>query len=139
MKHFQTSSPSDYYRNRKLLRELKDDNVKFRPSVEDLETWFNILNEQIFGNKLEPVKVLRVKYLNKTHAFYNYWPKKENKDPEIEMNKYFESKKIFVEILAHEMIHHFQYSYNEPLGHGPSFWLWSDIFKLKGLTLHKVA
>lgn len=134
----------DYYHNRKLLRELKYDDTKFRPKQEDIETWFIILNEQIFGNKLKPFNKIRVKRLHRTHAFFNYWSKadlKQGKPNEVslEMHCVFDSKKLFVEILAHEMIHHFQHSYNEPLGHGPSFTVWRDNFKLKGLTLYKVA
>ena len=129
----------DYYHNRKLLRELKDDGVKFRPKVVDIREWFNILNEQIFSNKLSPLSEIRVCKLEGYHGMFLYWNKSEEQEPELEMHKVFESKKLFVEILAHEMIHYFQYSYDEPLGHGPSFWAWRDNFKLKGLTLHKVA
>lgn len=133
-----------YYQNRKLLRELKDDDVKFRPSTQDITEWFDILNEQIFGNKLKPFDEIRVKRLHRTHAFFNYWTKEDLRkgkpnETSLEMHVVFNSKKLFVEILAHEMIHHFQHLYNEPLGHGPSFTAWRDNFKLKGLTLYKVA
>ena len=132
-----------YYQNRKILRELKDD-CKFRPTVQDIEKWFDILNEQIFGNKLKPFNEIRVKRLHRTHAFFNYWTKAELREGKpnetsLEMHVVFDSEKFFVEILAHEMIHQFQHYYNEPLGHGPTFLAWSDNFKLKGLTLYKVA
>lgn len=134
MKHLK-----DYYHNRKLLKELKSDDEKFRPTVEDVREWFDILNEQVFGNKLQPIDEIRIKKLGDFHALFHYWSKKEQYEPELSMNKVFKNKKLFVEILAHEMIHYFQYSYDEPLGHGPTFWAWSDNLKLKGLTLHKVA
>ena len=139
MKHSQT-----YYHNCKLLTELKEDG-KFRPTVEDIQKWFDILNEQIFGNKLVPFHDIKIKKLNRTHAFFHYWTQAEDKDKNIakdtllEMHCVFKSEKFFVEILAHEMIHHFQYSYDEPLGHGPTFMAWRDNLKLKGLTLYKVA
>lgn len=128
-----------YYQNRKLLKELEYDNVKFKPTVEDIKEWFVVLNEQIFGNKLGDFTDIKVKRLHNTHAFFNYDDDKTVRDTSLEMNNMFSSKKLFVEILAHEMIHHFQHSYNEPLGHGPSFWAWRDNFKLKGLILYKVA
>lgn len=134
MKHSQ-----DYYRNRKLVKELQHADKRFRPKDDDVITWFNILNEQVFGNKLKPLTEMYVKRHNGFHAFFHYWPKSENCEPEISMNTTFKTKKLFVEILAHEMIHYFQYSYNEPLGHGPTFWAWRDNLQLKGLTLHKVA
>ena len=129
----------DYYRNRKLIKELKDDGVKFRPKIEDVEEWFDILNEQIFGNKLSPLTEIRVCKLKGYHGLFLYWNKSEEQDPELEMHKVYESKKMFVEILAHEMVHHFQYTHDEPLGHGPSFMAWRDNFKLKGLNLYKAA
>lgn len=139
MKHF-----PDYYHNRRRLKQLRYDNVKFRPTVEDIREWFVILNEQIFGNKLKDFNEIKIKRLHKTHAFFNYWTKSELKDgrPDevsLEMHVVFSSKKLFIEILAHEMIHYFQHSYNEPLGHGSSFLAWRDNFKLRGLTLYKVA
>ena len=129
----------DYYTNRRRLKQLQYDNVKFRPTVEDIKEWFPILNEQIFGNKLKDFTEIRVKKLRRTHAFFNYEDDRSNRDTSIDMHCLFSSKKLFVEILAHEMVHHFQHSYNEPLGHGPSFLAWRDNFKLRGLTLYKVA
>lgn len=128
-----------FYQNRKLIKDLKNDNVKFKPKVEDVEFWFEVLNEQLFGNKLQmfgSVKISRKKHF---HALFHYSPRKENKPTSLWMNNSFDSKKLWVEILAHEMIHLFQYTYNEPLGHGPSFWAWRDNFNFKGLELHKVA
>lgn len=131
----------DYYLNRKKLLTLESTSIKYRPTVEDAWRWFHILNEQIFGNKLKPVDDIKIVRHYGTHAYYNYFRKCDEGYPANDMSFYtvFKDEKLFVEILAHEMIHHFQYSYNEPLGHGPSFWAWRDNLKLKGLTLHKVA
>ena len=126
-----------YYHNRKLLKELEN-TIKYRPSVEDVREWFDILNEQIFGNKLPQIKDIWIQRLKGVHALYHYWSKKENEEPELSFNKVFESKKLFVEILAHEMIHHFQAQYDEPVDHGDTFDAWSDNFKIKGLNLYKV-
>lgn len=131
MKH----SP-DYCQNR-TLTDLEYNKIKFRPKVADIEKWFLVLNEQIFGNLLTPVPIVRVKKLEGAHAYYNYWPRKEKQDSELEMNTVYDNEKIFVEILAHELIHHFQHSYNEPLGHGPTFLAWRENFNLKGLNLYK--
>lgn len=130
----------EYYHNRKMLKELVEDGMLFRPSVEDMSKWFDILNEQIFGNKLEPVKKFQIKHTDELYAYYGYFEKghKKHGKNRIVMNKKFSSKKKFVEILAHEMIHHFQAQYDEPVDHGDTFDAWSDNFKLKGLNLYKV-
>ena len=128
-----------YYHNRRLLKELANENTEFRPKKKDVEEWFDILNEQIFGNKLEPFPEIRVKKSTWYHAMFYYWTEKEEQDPELEIHNCFKNKKLFVEILAHEMVHYFQHTYYEPVGHGPSFMAWRDNFKLRGLILYKVA
>lgn len=128
-----------YYRNRKLLKELTYDKTKYRPTVSDIEEWFIILNEQIFGNKLPKFNEVRVGRPKRVHALFLYWPGDKEKGSSLVMTKVFENKKLFVEILTHEMIHLFQHTFDEPLGHGPSFRVWSDNLKLKGLKLYKAA
>ena len=128
-----------YYRNRKLLKELVYDKTKYRPTVSDIEEWFIILNEQIFGNKLPQFNEIRVGRPKRVHALFLYWPGEKERGSELVMTKVFENKKQFVEILTHEMIHLFQHTFDEPLGHGPSFRVWDDNLKLKGLKLYKVA
>ena len=128
-----------YYRNRKLLKELVYDKTKYRPTVSDIEEWFVILNEQIFGNKLPQFNEIRVGRPRKVHALFLYWPGEKERGSKLVMTKVFENKKQFVEILTHEMIHLFQHTFDEPLGHGPSFRVWDDNLKLKGLKLYKAA
>jgi hypothetical protein len=131
----------DYYHNRKMLKTLVNDKIIFRPKTEDMKEWFVIINEQVFGNKLEPVTKLRVKNLEYIYGFYGYFDKKNKRygRTQITVTNKFPDKKTFVEILAHEMIHHFQNSYNEPVGHGPSFTAWNENFKIKGIKLYKVT
>ena len=126
-----------------VVQRLKhlDDGKSFKPTNEDCREWFNLLNKEIFGNKLPEIE-LKVKRLKGEHANFCYWNKCDGMPRDeiaINFNTKFASEKLFVEILAHEMIHLFQYCYDEPLGHGPSFWAWRDNLNIKGLTLHKVA
>ena len=132
----------DYYNNRRRLKELKSDNVKYRVTAESASEWFNILNEQIFGNLLEPVSKIYISNHKgcDVYAFYYYYTKNDPKHGETSMSflKTFKDEKFFVEILVHEMVHHFQHLYDEPAGHGPSFIAWQDNLKLKGLRLYRV-
>ena len=131
-----------YYQNRKRLKELNDDGVKYKPTVEVCWEWFDILNEQIFGGLLEPVdKIFLSNHKNygDVYALYYYDDGQRGEPAKISFCKSFVDEKMFVEILAHEMVHHFQYTHDEPLGHGPSFMAWRDNFKLKGLNLYKAA
>lgn len=126
-----------YYSNRRKLKELQYEKTKFRPTVSDIEEWFVILNQQIFGGKLPPFDAIRIGRPKRVHALFQY--NKAEKTKKLVMTQVFACKRLFVEILAHEMIHLFQFRYDEPIGHGVSFWIWRDIFNLKGLNLHKVA
>ncbi len=130
----------DYYNNHKQLKSLKHNNVVYKANTTDAWKWFHILNEQIFGGLLEPVeKIIISSHKDHEHhyALYHYDQKDKSVPCKISFWKTFDDEKQFVEILAHEMIHHFQHSYNEPLGHGPSFLSWRDNFKLKGLNLYR--
>jgi SprT-like family len=132
----------DYYLNRKKLKDLDYSTEKYKPTPEKCWEWFNILNEQIFGGLLEPVKKIFIsnhKKYGDVYALYYYNNRKRGKPSKISLCKKFENEKMFVEILAHEMIHHFQYTYGEPVGHGPSFMAWRENFILKGLKLYKAA
>jgi hypothetical protein len=111
---------------------------KFYPGEDDVTHWFGVLNEQIFGNKLTPFTEIEVKTCKKAHAFFHY-NYSEDGSTKIQVHPYFKSRKLFVEIMAHEMVHKFQHDFGEPIGHGPSFWVWRDIFNLKGIDLHKSA
>ena len=129
----------DYYQNRKKLINLKSNKVKYKTNVDEAWEWFNILNEQIFGGLLEPVDKIFISNHKgyDAYALYYFNHKKRGQPSEISFCKTFACEKMFVEVLAHEMIHHFQYSNDEQLGHGPSFTAWRDNFKLKGLNLYK--
>lgn len=129
-----------YFPNRRLLKGLKDDSTRFKPTISDIERWFDILNQQIFGGKLPQFDSIRIARPKGVHALFQCWEDKDGKTKtKLIMTQVFRNEKTFVEILAHEMIHLFQHKFKEPLGHGPSFWIWRDIFSLKGINLHKAV
>jgi hypothetical protein len=112
----------------------------FEPTLEDCKRWFNLLNRELFGNRLPQVTEIDIRWRRGTHAYY--WYVFDDKDPsyyecKLAINKQYESKKFFVEVLAHEMVHHWQYVNGDPMGHGPSFFEWRDLFNKKGLNLVK--
>lgn len=126
-------------RKSKLAKLLEtNERYEYETTVEDCQEWFNILNRELFEGSLRPVDEIDIRWRRKAHAWYDYDEKKPNGVCKLLMNKKYKSKKFFVEVLAHEMVHHYQYTNGEKMGHGSSFMQWRDIFNKKGLNLVRV-
>lgn len=125
----------------KLAKLANSNDEKVYETTEyDCRVWFNILNKEIFDNTLSPIHDVDIRWRRKCHAYYEVEVDRDTKDcvyTKLSMNRKYRSKKTFVEVLGHELVHHYQALYNEPLGHGPSFFEWSDKFSKKGLKLLK--
>jgi hypothetical protein len=127
-------------RKSKLAKLLEThDPHEYETTIEDCQKWFNILNRELFDNALPKINDIDIRWRRGAYAWYDY----DQTDPKtgtsrLLMNKRYKSKQFFVEILAHEMVHHYQYIYNEEVGHGSSFLKWRDTFNKKGLNLAKV-
>lgn len=123
----------------KLAKLLStNERYEYETTIEDCVRWFNILNREIFNESLPPVDEIDIRWRRRAHAWYDYDESKPGHgSARLLMNKRYKSKQFFVEVLAHEMVHHYQYIYNEDVGHGSSFLKWRDKFNKKGLSLSK--
>jgi hypothetical protein len=123
-------------RKSKLAKLLETNDIyEYTTTVEDCQEWFNILNRELFNNSLPHVDEIDIRWRRGAYAYYDYDERKQNGICKLLMNKRYKSKQFFVEVMAHEMIHHYQYIYNEEMGHGSSFIKWRDKFNKKGLNL----
>lgn len=114
------------------------EHYEYETTIEDCQRWFNILNRELFNESLPAVDEIDIRWRRGAHAWYDYDEARPGHGPcRLLMNKRYKSKQFFVEVLAHEMIHHYQYIYNEEMGHGSSFYKWRDKFNKKGLNLSK--
>ena len=122
-----------------LIKLMESDEEELYETTEnDCIFWFRILNQEVFNNKLSPITEFVINRRRGTHAFYECITDTNDETyfySRIYMNLRYRSKRFFVEVLAHEMCHHYQTIYNEPLGHGPSFLKWRDKLNKKGLNL----
>ena len=110
----------------------------YETTHEDCQLWFNVLNRELFNNSLPPLDEIDIRWRRKAYAWYDYDETKPGYGTSrLLMNKRYKSKQFFVEVLAHEMVHHYQYIYNEEMGHGSSFLKSRDKFNKKGLNLSK--
>lgn len=126
-------------RRTKLAKLLEtNETYEYNTTIEDCENWFNILNRELFDNTLPKVHEIDIRWRRGAYAWYDYDEAKPGTGlSRLLMNKRYKSKQFFVEVLAHEMVHHYQYINNEEMGHGSSFLKWRDKFNKKGLSLSK--
>lgn len=108
----------------------------YETTIEDCQKWFNILNRELFNNCLPKLDEIDIRWRRKAHAWYDYDDRcAGDGTTRLLMSRRYKSKQFFIEVLAHEMVHHYQYIYNEEMGHGSSFFQWRDKFNKKGLNL----
>lgn len=121
----------------KLAKLLSSkEHYEYETTVEDCQKWFNVLNRELFNSSLPPIDEVDIRWRRKAHAWYDYDDRLPGQGTtKLLMSRRYKSKQFFVEVLAHEMVHHYQYIYNEEMGHGPSFFKWRDKFNKKGLNL----
>lgn len=121
----------------KLAKLLSSkEHYEYETTVEDCHMWFNVLNRELFDNSLPRIDEVDIRWRRKAHAWYDYDANRPGEGTaRLLMNKRYKSKQFFIEVLAHEMVHHYQYIYNEEMGHGSSFFKWRDKFNQKGLNL----
>lgn len=113
----------------------------YETTEEDCLLWFRILNREVFNNQLPPVSEISIGRRRGTYAFYTKITDTKNPSylyTKLSMNRKYKSKQFFVEVLAHELIHHYQTINNQPLGHGPTFLTWRDKLNRKGINLTRV-
>lgn len=119
---------------RRLLKEHEQS--EYEPTVEGCNFWFGVLNKELFNEELPRVP-FGFKRLRKCWAYYEYFPRTPDKSVLIVMNKVYPSQKLFVECLAHEMVHHWQYMKLgwRKVDHGEEFLDWCKKAKRIGLRM----
>jgi hypothetical protein len=123
-------------RRTKLEKIMSEDCESiYETTIEDCQEWFKVLNRELFENSLPQINEIDIRWRRGAYAYYDYDERRSSGTCKLLMSKRYKSKKFFIEILAHEMVHHYQYTNNEVMGHGSSFLKWRDKFNKKGLNL----
>lgn len=118
----------------KLVKNAKPG--AYRPTVSEVIFWYDTFNYQIFKNelpKLDCVDITRTR---------GYWAEAQvqrydNQDlhVRIKASTHFQSYKEFIEIMAHEMVHVWEFITFGNMGHGERFFSWQSKLKGYGLDL----
>ena len=141
------------FRVKKALARRK--NVKhFTPTVEQVQSWFRILNRGMFGgNLMEPKITVRSMKFDWGLCIADWDNRKCRKgrfnqrlipyhvpiDYKIELHNKFPKWKDFIETLAHEMVHLYQMTVlKDPYSnHNANFYAFVPKFKAAGLRLYR--
>jgi hypothetical protein len=116
----------------KLKKLMNNHDVSnYTTTPEDCKRWFGVINRELFDGCLPSIDIL-IGWRRKTHAYYVTGGRPDGR---ICVNKKYPSKKFFVEVLAHECVHHYQWVFEGDVGHGQTFQKWIDKFKTRGLYL----
>lgn len=114
----------------------------YKPSKTDFELWFKKLNQEIFNNKIKKfrkVEFRKCRYMwaesQSVQLWSNHTPKRIIYYIDLVMKDSYPSKKRFIEVLAHEMVHAAQYFEYGEMTHGKTFWEWKDILNKFGIKL----
>jgi hypothetical protein len=119
----------------KMVQSFDEHDAKFRPTISDCrEIWSNI-NRNVFNGELK-MPSFRLVY---TKAFWGECQGVLEDQTRVKMkiNKSFLSKRLFINTMAHEMVHQWEWLNNENMTHGPQFFLWKDQLANYNITLSR--
>ena len=119
----------------RMVQNCDEYDAKFRPTIQDCrEIWTNI-NRNVFNNELK-MPSFRLVY---TKAFWGECQGviDDQTKCKIKINKSFLSKRLFINTIAHEMVHQWEWLTNENMTHGPQFFLWRDQLAIYNITLSR--
>ena len=108
-------------------KELEETKEVYLPTEEECAKWARIINREVFDGKLPEFKEIHVRRRR------GIWgecigdeDEKGNRIASLSMNNKFKSRKFFLEVLVHEMVHLAEYIYTGKMGHGKYFNSWRD-------------
>lgn len=122
------------------IRQLSRQSNPYHPTKKELWEWFRKINKEVFNGKIKKfrkVKFLKSRYMWAMSRGVNV-PSKRGYCYHVDlyMKDSYPSKKKFIEVLAHEMVHAYQYLYEvNSMTHGNTFWAWKEPLAHFNITL----
>lgn len=109
---------------------------KYVATVKECEDWFSIINKEIFDNQLMKFTNIEIRRRHGCWGETEGCETQTTRFSKLSLNHYFKSKKHFIEVLAHEMVHHYQWTYQkDEMTHGETFFAWKNKFTKHNMSL----
>ena len=120
------------------IKDTMDTFSEFQVEQDDLDYWFNVINEEIFEGDCPSPHLMLVKrqrgswgYVKQAEFDGKHWVA-------LFMSPKFPTLAAFLQILAHEMVHVWQFlKLGDTGSHNKHFYSWRDRFKEFGLDLRR--
>lgn len=121
----------------KIVKETLNHKGPYLTNRRAIDLWFRYINRAVFNNELPDFdKIIIKKWLKQAMGQVCAYPDKDPKRFELEMLRKYNTKKDFIETLAHEMIHLYQFALKKDTGnHNSIFYSFRPRFKFIGLGL----
>jgi hypothetical protein len=124
---------------KKKLKPLLSLKSKYNTTYTDIKKYFKMLNLGIFDNKLSSFNQIEIKKLKYSKCMGQViqfeWKRKGTRIHKLEMDIQYNTKKDFVETLAHEMVHLYQFLINDTGNHNKLFYSFAPKIESIGLKL----
>ena len=122
---------------RKLIKPFHHRDRRYRTTYADMFLWFDILNNIIFDNRLEAFNQFYIKNMRDALGMFEFDDTGGKKPNTLYMVPVYKNFKQFVEVLAHEMVHLWQWQTIEgsTVNHNTEFHSWKEKLKQTGLNL----
>ena len=99
----------------------------FFPTKHLITRWFNIFNQEIFRDEIYPFHEIEIKQKKGCHAEHIPFEEYDGKIYAVlSISDRFINKNEFLYVLAHEMVHQWQWMHLYRSDHGESFWKWKS-------------
>lgn len=118
---------------RKIKKAAVDDNT-VKVTERKVKIWFNIINLAMFNNELPKFDEIEIV---DDKDYYGMCECHNDEFYKLFINSSFHSKKMFVEVMVHEMIHLYDFVIYGRMTHGKKFFEWQDKVQKFGLKLYK--
>ena len=118
----------------------KGENCDFEITESFALYWWHLLNDVIFDGYLTPPVAFEIKNFRdcggwcKPHQ-WNRLNQPHDRRVKIGLLREYWDRKTFLIVLAHEMVHQWEWLNYENMTHGPKFFQWRDTLKLYNIVL----
>ena len=118
----------------KIVKETLNHKGPYLTNRRAIDLWFRYINRAVFNNELPDFdKIIIKKWLKQAMGQVCAYPDKDPKRFELEMLRKYNTKRDFIETLAHEMIHLYQFALKKDTGnHNRIFYSFRPRFKFIG-------